>query len=85
MKELDYPVAPDEGVAPVIYRAMIIQAMALHYLKAMQGSPEPFTLDNGFEAARATWDTEWEFDPKPRTIQLGIDEADNDLAYWNED
>lgn len=82
---LDYPVAAEEGIAPVIYRAMIIQAMAMHYFKAMLGAPEPFTLDNGFEAAKATWETEWDTDPDPRTMDAAMEEVDNDLAYWNED
>lgn len=84
-ERLDYPVAPDEGIAPVIYRAMIIQNMALRYLKAMQGSAEPFTLDHAFEAAKATWETDWDTDPAPRTMEAAMQEVDNDLAYWNED
>ena len=52
-KELDYPVAAPKDVAPVIYRAMIIQSMALQFFKYMQGSPEEFTMDEAFDAAKA--------------------------------
>ncbi|MGE8135691.1 hypothetical protein ACQKO5_18960 [Novosphingobium subterraneum] len=83
---LDYPVAPPENVHPVIYRAQIIQTMALEYLKAMTfGSEEDFTLDEGFEAAKATWDTEWDSDPAPRTLELGIAAARADLEHWVDD
>ncbi len=81
----DYPVKPDEGVAPVIYRAIIIQPMAFEYLNYMKDAPEEFTLDEGFEAARNTWDTEWDCDPEPRTIADGIEAARQDLQYWNEE
>lgn len=85
-QELDYPVAPTEGTHPVIYRAMIIQTMALEYLKAMTfNSDEDFTLDEGFEAAKATWETEWDSDPAPRTLELGIEAARSDLEYWTEE
>lgn len=84
--ELDYPVAPPENVHPVIYRAQIIQTMGLEYFKAMTfGSDEDFTLDNGMEAAKATWNTEWESDPEPRTLELGIAAAHSDLEHWVDD
>lgn len=87
MAELDYPVAPDAGVAPVIYRAMIIQGMALRYFQAMQGGPDAdeFTLENALEAAIATWETDWSSDPAPRTIDIGLKEVDADLQYWGEE
>lgn len=68
-----------------ILDAMIIQTMALEYFKAMQGGDEEFTLDEAFEAALATWGTEWDDDPAPRTIEAGIEAAQQDLAYWGED
>jgi hypothetical protein len=37
------------------------------------------------DAAKATWDTDWDDDPKPRTIEAGIEAADSDLAYWVEE
>ena len=82
---LDYPVAAPDDIAPVIYRAMIIQSMAMQYFKYMQGAPEEFTLDNGFEAAKATWETDWPDDPEPRTIEASRDVVNDDLAYWNEE
>lgn len=77
--ELDYP------VAPVIYRAMIIQSMAMQYFKYMQGAPEELKMENAFEAAKATWETDWPDDPAPRTIESSRDVVDDDLAYWNEE
>ena len=84
---LDYPVAPPENVHPIIYRAQIIQTMGLEYFKAMVlGSAENnFTLDHGMEAAKATWETEWDSDPQPRTIELGIQAARADLEHWVDD
>lgn len=85
LSELDYPVAAPDGVAPIIYRAQIIQTMALQYLKAMAGSPEDFDLSNAMEAAMATWETDWDDDPAPRTLEAGIEAANADLVYWAED
>lgn len=82
---LDYPVAAPEGIAPVIYRAMIIQTMALEYIKYMAGTDDPLTEDEAFDAAHAAWDTEWPDDPAPRTIEAGIEVANDDLSYWYED
>jgi hypothetical protein len=66
-------------------KAQILQAMAVQYCNHMQGSDEPFSLSDGFEAANNTWDTEWDDDPLPRTIEAGIEAANQDLAYWNEE
>lgn len=85
MSDLDYPVAAPPDVAPEIFRAQIIQTMALEYMSHMRGSPEPFTMGEAHDAAMATWETDWEFDPAPRTIEAGITEARNDLSYWNEE
>lgn len=67
MSDLDYPVAAPEGVAPVIFRSQIIQRMALEYFNYMRGSPEDFTMAEAFDAAMATWETDWPGDPAPRT------------------
>jgi hypothetical protein len=74
----------DRAISPIL-RAQIIQTMAVTYVNAMKGSPEPFDLDDGMEAARATWDTEWDNDPAPRTIEAGIEAVNQDLQYWNEE
>ena len=84
MSDLDYPVANPPDVAPVIYRAMIIQAMALEYFKLMRGSEEPFDLDDALAAAHATWATDWS-NEGPRTIEMGIDEAQGDFEHWGDD
>ena len=81
----DYPVAAPSGIDPIIFRSEIISAMAHEYFTYMQGSEEEFSRANAVEAAIATWDTDWETDPAPRTIEQGILEAGYDLQYWNED
>lgn len=83
--DLDYPVAPPEGVEPVIYRAMIIQSMAMQFFKYMQNAPEAFTMDEAFDAAKAVWETEWPDDPAPRTIESSREAVNDELAYWNEE
>lgn len=85
MDQLDYPVAAPEDIAPNIFRAQIIQTMATRYLNHMKGVEPPFTMEEALDAARATWGTEWPDDPAPRTIEAGIEAADDDLAYWNEE
>lgn len=80
-RELDYAVAPPEGIAPVIFRAMLIQTMAFRYRKAV---PD-LTYDEAYEAAKATWETEWDDHPAPRTLEAAQEAVDSDLAYWTED
>jgi len=80
----DYPVASPPDIAPPIYRAMIICSMALQYLQAIAPSSVDFSLDEAFDAAHATWDTEWPDDPEPRTIEASRDVVSDDLAYWAE-
>ena len=84
-EELDYPVAAPPDIPPVIYRAMIIQSMAMQYFKYMQDAPEDFTTGEAFDAAKATWETDWPDDPEPRTIEASRDVVNDDLAYWNEE
>lgn len=85
MDNLDYPVDTPPGVAPVIFRAQIIQTMALEYFNHMRGAAEEFTMADAHEAAQATWETEWPTDPAPRTLEAGIRVSQDDLAYWNEE
>ncbi|PZU65264.1 hypothetical protein [Sphingobium sp.] len=85
MDELDYPVAAPADVDPAIYRAQIIQTMATRYMNHMRDVQPPFTMEEAMDAAKATWDTDWDDDPKPRTIEAGIEAADSDLAYWVEE
>lgn len=76
----DYPIAPMDDVEPVFVRQMMLQAMAAEYAKATGES-----LEDMMSAARATWDTEWETDPAPRTIEAAISEAQADLECWDEE
>ncbi|WP_311270338.1 hypothetical protein [Sphingobium sp. WCS2017Hpa-17] len=82
---LDYPVAAPVDVDPVIFRAQIIQTMATRYMNHMNGVEPPFTMEEAYDAAMATWDTDWPDDPKPRTIEAAIQVTDDDLAYWVEE
>jgi hypothetical protein len=78
----DNPVcAPVEGVDPAFVPQMIKQAMAVHYCKRVPG----LSLDEGMEAAQATWETEWGSDPEPRTFEAAIDEVDGDLEHWGDE
>lgn len=83
--ELDYPVATPMDVSPSIFRAQIIQTMAVRYLDHMKGVEPPFTMSEAYDAAMATWETDWPDDPNPRTLEAGIQAADDDLSYWNEE
>lgn len=82
---MDYPVAAPFNIDPEIYRAQIIQTMAILYMNHMRDAQPPFTMEEAMDAAKATWGTDWDDDPSPRTIEAGIEAADGDLAYWNEE
>lgn len=82
---IDYPVAAPDDIDPIIFRAMLIQAMAFEYFNAMQSSPDDFGLDEAFEAAHATWATDWDDDPVPRTLEAALEAVRGDLPYWAED
>jgi hypothetical protein len=73
----DYPLAPMEGVATIFVRQLLLQAMAAEYARATGDSIEEL-----MPAARATWDTDWETDPAPRTIKAAIEAAQSDLEHW---
>ncbi|MEE2741810.1 MAG: hypothetical protein VYA35_10660 [Pseudomonadota bacterium] len=81
----DYPVATPDGMAPNIFRAQIMQTMALRYFNHMRGVDPPFTMEEAHEAAMDTWSTEWPDDPAPRTLEAAIEVTDGDLAYWVEE
>lgn len=72
--------APIDGVEPIFVAAMIRQSMALRYMKAAG-----LTLEEATASATATWETEWESDPRPRTIELAAEAVESDLEYWGED
>lgn len=83
--ELDYPVANPADIAPIIFRAMILHQMAMQYFNYMRDADEEFSLSDAFEAAHATWETDWDIDPAPRTLDAAREEVNNDLAYWVEE
>lgn len=80
-----YPVEAPAGVDETIFRHQILHNMALQYFNYMRGAPEEFTMVQVFEAALATWDTDWPDDPNPRTLEAARDVVDDDLSYWNEE
>ena len=80
-----FPVDAPLGVDPVIFRSQILQSMALQYFEAMGSNDAKFSMAEAFEAAAATWETEWDDDPAPRTLESARDAVSADLEYWNEE
>lgn len=78
---LDYPVAAPDDIHPRIFRAMLIQHMGLRYLKSVPS----IDLEYAMEAAVATWETDWDSDPKPRDFDDATDAVDSDLEHWEGD
>lgn len=78
---LDYPVAAPEGVEPIIFRAQLIQLLAMTYKRAVPDLSD----EEANEAALATWGTDWPDDPQPRALEAAVEAATEDLAYWGED
>lgn len=76
----EYPIAPMNGVATIFVRQILLQAMAYEYAKATGDS-----IEDMMPAARATWNTEWDSDPEPRTIEHAIEAARSDLQHWDEE
>jgi hypothetical protein len=77
----EYPVTEIADVDPIFVRQMMLGAMAIRYLRAVPG----LELDTAYQAARATWDTDWPDDPAPRTFEASVEVVDDDLAYWGEE
>lgn len=77
-----YPCEPLEGVQAQFVPHILIGAMACRYCRAV--GPE-MDISEGMDAAMATWETEWDSDPAPRTYAAAMEEVDNDLQYWTED
>lgn len=81
MTDKAFPLAAPDGVAPELFRAMLIQHMALQYMRRVPG----LSLEEGTEAAIATWDTDWDSDPNPRDYDDAIDAVESDLEHWEGD
>lgn len=77
---LEYPCAPIEGVGGRFVPVLLRSSMAARYCAAV---PD-LTLDQGMDAALATWDTDWDSDPAPRTIEAAIITVDGDLECWGD-
>jgi hypothetical protein len=80
-EDLDYPVASPADIAPPIFRAMLIQQMALQYMRRVPG----LSFEEATESAIATWGTDWDSDPEPRDYDDAIDAVESDLEYWEGD
>jgi hypothetical protein len=76
----DYPVVDMPDVLPIFVRSMILGAMATQYVQAV---PD-LSLMEGFAAAKATWETDWDGDPAPRTFEAAREEVENDLQCWED-
>lgn len=74
-------IAPIEGVAPNIAEAWLRQTMATRYQRRV---PD-LTDEEARTHATATWESEWETDPRPRTLEAAIEAVDSDLEYWGEE
>lgn len=72
--------APIDGVDPIFVPHMLKGAMACRYARAAN-----IPFDEAVNAANATWETDWETDPEPRTFDHANEAVDFDLAYWEED
>jgi hypothetical protein len=72
--------APIKGVDQIFVPHLLKGAMACRYARAA-------SLDyaDALDAAVATWETEWETDPEPRTFENANEAVDADLVYWGED
>lgn len=73
--------APIEGVNDVFVPAILKQYMALLYMQAV---PD-LTMDQALESAVATWETEWDDDPEPRTYEHAREAVVSDLQHWDDD
>jgi len=76
----DYPVVEMPGVLPIFVRSMIIGAMAVRYVRAAA-----LEYAEGLNAAMATWGTEWDADPAPRSFEAAFEAVDSDLEHWDGD
>ncbi|KKW93904.1 hypothetical protein [Sphingobium chungbukense] len=76
----DYPVAAPDGVAPVIFRAQIIQTMGTWFKMAVPNLSDA----EAAAAAKASWETDWPDDPQPRTLEAAKEVVADELAYWTE-
>jgi len=78
---MSYSIAPIDGVQPLLAESFLRQQMAIHYQKAVPDLSDEEARD----AATATWETDWDEDPEPRTLKSAIDAVNSDLEYWHED
>lgn len=77
---LDYPVVEIPNVEPIFVRSMLIGAMAARFM----GQVPDLSQDEAFDAAMATWETDWPDDPDPRTFQAAKDAVDDELQHWTD-
>jgi hypothetical protein len=71
-----------EGVDPIFVPHILKGAMACRFCRAVGPG---MSLSQGYDAAIATWETEWPSDPEPRTYEAAMEVVDDELSYWGED
>jgi len=76
----EYICAPIEGMAPFLVEPLIRQVMAARYQERTGCSQDEAVMH-----ATATWESEWESDPRPRTIELAKEAVDSDIECWEGD
>lgn len=79
MSATEAEIAAIHGVNRLLWMPMLLHAMAGRYCQQAQLCPS-----EGMDAAVATWGTEWEDDPAPRTMQMALDAVDSDLQHWRD-
>lgn len=73
--------APIPGVEPIFWPHMLKAAMATRFCRAC--GPE-MTFEQGMDAAVATWETDWDSDPAPRSFEHAMDAADSEMEHWHD-
>jgi hypothetical protein len=81
MTDFTVPVAAPPDVDPIFYRAQMLQTMAMTYKRAVKDLSD----EDATASALATWETEWDDDPAPRTMDAAIQAVVADLDYWGDD
>ena len=79
MSATDTEIAAIHGVNRLLWKPMLLHAMAGRYCQQAQLCPS-----EGMDAAVATWETKWDDDPVPRTMQMALDAVDSDLQHWRD-
>lgn len=80
MTDLPTRIAPIEGIAEPLWKPTLLHAMAARFCSRAR-----IDLSEGMDAAVAVWESEWDSDPEPRTMEMAMDAVDDELEHWCED